>query len=304
MPIITTNRIVSNFNRFTSPNKLHRQPAPTSVETQKGTLLDKPVTTTRRSIAAFLAPLEELAVRSELVRVCRYGSFQIHGDRYSLPSFIFTGPGVGSTDPIRLAIFATLHGDEPEGALALTEFFRELVRQPSLASGFQIYAYPLCNPTGYEDNTRHSRGGKDLNREFWQSSAEPEVLYLEDELWRHQFSGLISLHSDDTTTGLYGFIQGPDISTELLLPALWAAEKILPRNEQRIIDGFPANRGLVQQGYRGVLSAPAEARQAPFDITFETPQAAPVHLQVKASVAALKCIIAEYRALQATAQNI
>ena len=53
-----------------------------------------------------------------------------------------------------------------------------------------------------------------------------------------------------------------------------------------------------------MLSAPTEARQAPFDITFETPQAAPVHLQVKASVAALKCIIAEYRALQATAQNI
>ena len=268
------------------------------------TRLEKAPTTTRRSIAAFLAPLHELAAHSEAVRACRYGSFHIRGDRYSLPSFIFTGPGLGGGDPIRLAIFATLHGDEPEGALALAEFFRELVRQPALASGFQIYAYPLCNPTGYEDNTRHSRGGKDLNREFWQSSAEPEVIYLEDELWRHPFEGLISLHSDDTTSGLYGFIQGPDISTELLLPALWAAEKILPRNDQRIIDGFPANRGLVQQGYRGVLSAPPEARRAPFDITFETPQSAPVHLQVKAYVAALKCIVAEYRALQATAQNI
>lgn len=267
-------------------------------------LFDRPVTAVRRSIAALLAPLEALAAQSDSVRVCRYGSFQIHGDRYSLPSFIFTGHGVGSADPIRLAIFATIHGDEPAGALALTEFFRELVRQPSLATGFQIYAYPLCNPTGYEDNTRHSRGGKDLNREFWQSSAEPEVLHLEDELWRHPFAGLISLHSDDTTNGLYGFIQGPDISQELLLPALWAAEKFLPRNEQRIIDGFPAKRGLVQQGYRGVLAAPPETSQAPFDITFETPQAAPVHLQVEASVAALKCILAEYRVIQATAQNI
>ena len=267
------------------------------------TLLEKTTPTTRRSIATLLAPLAELAERSERVRACRYGAFQLNGDRYSLPCFIFTGQG-GEADPIRLALFATIHGDEPEGALALTELFRDLVRQPALASGYQIYAYPLCNPTGYEDNTRHSRGGKDLNREFWHSSAEPEVLHLEDELWRHHFDGLISLHSDDTTTGLYGFVQGPDLSKELLLPALWAAEKILPRNEQRIIDGFPANRGLIQQGYTGVLSAPPEARYVPFDLTLETPQTAPVHLQIKANVAALKCILSEYRATQAFGQNI
>lgn len=268
------------------------------------TLLNKPPTTARRSIAALLAPLTELADHSELVQACRYGSFQLNRDRYALPCFVFTGPGIGAGDPIRLAIFATVHGDEPAGALALTEFYRALVREPALASGYQIYAYPLCNPTGYEDNTRHSRGGKDLNREFWVSSAEPEVLLLEDELWRHQFDGLISLHSDDTSDGLYGFVQGPDLSKELLLPALWAAEKFLPRNEQRIIDGFPANRGLIQQGYDGVLSAPVEARQVPFDLTFETPQAAPVHLQVKATVAALECILSEYRAIQAVSQNI
>jgi hypothetical protein len=269
------------------------------------TLHDQPPATgTRRSIAALLEPLEALAGLSEFVRSCRYGSFQLHGDRYSLPSFIFTGPGAGGADPIRLAIFATIHGDEPEGALALTELYRELVRQPALASGYQLYAYPLCNPTGYEDNTRHSRGGKDLNREFWKSSAEPEVLHLEDELWRHHFDGLITLHSDDTSAGLYGFVQGPDLSKELLLPALWAAEKFLPRNEQRIIDGFPANRGLIQQGYDGVLSAPPEARYRPFDLTFETPQIAPIHLQIKAYVAALKCVLNEYRAIQTFGQNI
>ncbi|MEI8063781.1 MAG: succinylglutamate desuccinylase/aspartoacylase family protein [Verrucomicrobiota bacterium] len=267
------------------------------------TLLDNQMTSARRSIDALLAPLRELAGRSEFMQAYRYGAFQLDRNRYSLPCFIFTGQG-GGTDPIRLAIFATIHGDEPAGALALAEFYRELVHEPTLAFGYQIYAYPLCNPTGYEDNTRHSRGGKDLNREFWKSSAEPEVLHLEDELWRHKFDGLISLHSDDTSDGLYGFVQGPDISQELLLPALWAAEKILPRNEQRIIDGFPANRGLIQQGYDGVLSAPPDAREVPFDLTFETPQVAPVHLQVKAYVAALKCILAEYRAIQATGQNI
>jgi murein peptide amidase A len=263
-----------------------------------------PSTVARRSIEVLLASFQQLARTSQFVREYRYGAFQINEDRYSLPGFIFTGPGTKNADAIKLGVVAALHGDEPEGAWALAEFFRELVRQPRLASGYQIHAYPLCNPTGYEDNTRHSRGGKDLNREFWLASAEPEVLHLEDELWRHHFDGLISLHSDDTSDGLYGFVQGPDLSKELLLPALAAAEEFLPRNEQRIIDGFPANRGLIQQGYRGVLSMPPEARYAPFDLTLETPQTAPAHLQVKAYVAALQRILEDYRNIQALGQNI
>jgi hypothetical protein len=257
-----------------------------------------------RDIETLLSPLRELARTTEFVRECRYGSFQLGADRYSLPSFVFTGPGAGRTGPIRLGLFATLHGDEPEGAFSLNRFYTELAQRPALATGYQLVAYPLINPTGYEDHTRHSRTGKDLNREFWQSSTEPEVLYLEDELWRQQFDGLISLHSDDTSAGLYGFVQGPDLSRELLLPALWAAEKFLPRNEQRIIDGFPATRGLIQQGYTGVLAAPPETRHRLFDLTLETPQSAPVHLQVEANVAALKCILVEYRSLQALGQNI
>jgi len=258
----------------------------------------------RSNIGTLLEPLRRLASKSAVIRERRYGSFQINGNQHSLPTFIFTGPGAGSSNPIHLGIFATIHGDEPEGALSLIELFAELARSPVVAAGYQIHAYPLVNPTGYEDGTRHSRGGKDLNREFWRSSAEPEILHLEDELWRHHFDGLISLHSDNTSDGLYGFVQGPDLSKELLLPALAAAEMFLPRNEQRIIDGFPANRGLIQQGYEGVLSAPPEVRHVPFDLVLETPQAAPVELQVKANVAALKSILAEYRNIQSFAQNI
>ena len=268
------------------------------------TTISVPATGARRSIAALLAPLQQLARTSKLVRESRYGEFQLHGGRYSLPCFIFTGREAGSTDPIRLGIFATIHGDEPEGAVALATFFAELIRQPLLAEGYEIRAYPLVNPTGYEDNARFSRGGKDLNREFWRASVEPEVLHLEDELWRHHFDGLISLHSDDTSDGLYGFVQGPDLSKELLLPALASAEQYLPRNEQRIIDGFPATRGLIQQTYRGALTAPPEARWAPFDLTFETPHHAPLRLQVRAYVAALLRILAEYRTMQAIAQSI
>jgi hypothetical protein len=89
-----------------------------------------------------------------------------------------------------------------------------------------------------------------------------------------------------------------------LLPALWAAEKYLHRNTRLVIDGFRARQGLIDGGYGGILSAPPESRPVPFELTFETPQHAPLHLQVEAHLATLHCIIAEYRTVMAIAQNI
>src|SRR6185369_7018446 len=104
--------------------------------------------------------------------------FESHGREYNLPRYVFLGPK-GGGDTIRIGIFATIHGDEPEGTLGLIRFLQELTKNPGLAQGYVLFLYPLCNPTGFEDNTRHSRSGKDLNREFWQNSPEPEVRYLE-----------------------------------------------------------------------------------------------------------------------------
>jgi hypothetical protein len=42
----------------------------------------------------------------------------------------------------------------------------------------------------------------------------------------------------------------------------------------------------------------------PFELTLETPQKSPPHLQVEALSAALKTVLVEYRYLQAIAQNI
>ena len=257
----------------------------------------------RRSLAAVLAPLQELAQTSSHCLANSLGNFRYGTNAYSLARFIFNGPPSGG-DPIRLGVFAGIHGDEPAGVLALVRFLRDLAQTPELAAGYRIYAYPICNPTGFEDNTRHSRRGKDLNREFWQASEEPEVYLLEQELWTHEFHGIISLHSDDTSEGLYGFVNGPDLSKDLLEPSLWAAEKILHRNTCLMIDGFRAQRGLIDGGYSGVLSAPPEAKPVPFQLTFETPGHAPLHLQVEADVAALRCILAEYRTIMSIAPNI
>jgi hypothetical protein len=261
------------------------------------------VTFERRPLARLLAPLEAQAESSASLISRSLGRFESAGRAYNLPRYVYLGPK-GGGDTVRIGIFATLHGDEPEGALALTRFVSVLEGNPEIAKGYALFLYPVCNPTGFEDNTRGSRNGKDLNREFWTESLEPEIRHLESEICMHAFDGIITLHSDNTSHGLYGFVSGAVLSENLLEPALREAERFLPRNRQRVIDGFAARRGIITQSYPGVLKALPGLPRPPFEITLETPQKAPLHRQVEALVAALQTILIEYRYLIAIGQNI
>lgn len=251
----------------------------------------------RRSIARALEPVSGLPG----VQFENLGSFESDNANYSLPRFSLRGPN--SSDPIRIGIFAAIHGDEPAGALAAVQFLAEIARDPAFIENFLLQIYPLCNPTGFEDNTRHSRRGKDLNREFWRSSIEPEIEILEHELRTQHFSGIVQLHADDTSGGLYGFVRGHTLTENLLRPALLEAGKILPRNVSATIDGFAARDGIIYQSYEGILAAPLQS-EPPFEIILETPHYAPVDSQVKALVVAIRTILSEYRRLISFAANI
>jgi len=257
----------------------------------------------RRSIADLLAPLEKLAANSPNLVANHDATFRVDGETYVLPRYLFVGPRGGDT-PIRLGIFAGIHGDEPEGVHALVQFIKLLETKPEIAAGYYLSFYPVGNPTGFEDGTRHSRGGKDLNREFWKNSGQPEVQLLQAELQSRSFQGLISLHTDDTSDGFYGFVGGATLTRHLIRPALAAAEKFLPRDGRPMIDGFPARDGVIRDGYCGVLSAPPGLRPRPFEIILETPAAPPEYLKELALVAALQTILLEYRKFIAYAPNL
>jgi hypothetical protein len=250
-----------------------------------------------------LEPADSVAKSSRHLIAKPSARFEIKGDRFDLPRYLFIGPE-GGDDPIRIGIFAGIHGDEPAGAHAAVELLKLLAAQPEIATGYAIYVYPVCNPSGLALGTRCSARGRDLNREFWNNTNEPEVLWLQNELCAHAFHGIISLHSDDTSDGLYGFVRGATLSKHLILPALKAAENILPLNMGKIIDGFPARRGVIRSGYQGVLSAPPKLEPKPFELILETPAFAPQVHQVDAFLAALRTILVEYRKLMAFAPNI
>lgn len=248
-------------------------------------------------------PLEEL-----LGKVARLHAHQLNSRGYPygpriLQRFHFIGPegGGGYT---RLGIFAGIHGDEVAGSLASIRFLREVILDSDLARGYEIFVYPVCNPTGYADGTRHSRSGLDLNREFWKNSDQPEVRLLEQEITQLNFDGYLSLHADDTSDGLYGFALGHIHALHVLTPALEAASRILPRNRRRRIDNFPAQNSVVRERYPGMLGPQPHIHPQPFEIVLETPALAPIQEQIESTVIALHKILEEHRNLLSFSPNI
>jgi predicted deacylase len=235
--------------------------------------------------------------------VNRDARFELDGKPYVLPRYLFIGPRSGDA-PTRIGIFAGIHGDEPESVYAAIRFLSFLEQYPDLATGYCLSIYPVCNPTGFEDNTRHSRRGKDINREFWRNTSEPEARLLQTELKAHSFHGIISLHIDDTSDGFYGIVGGATLTENLIKPALKAADAFLPLDTRALIDGFPAEDSIVRDSFPGVLRAPPSVRSRPFEIVLEAPKHHPTYLTEWAFVAALESVLAEYRKFIAYARNI
>jgi hypothetical protein len=231
------------------------------------------------------------------------GQWKVGPVPYALERFSFTGP-TGGGETFRVGIFAGLHGDETAGVLAVVRFLERLAVDSRAARGYEIHAYPLCNPTGFEDGTRHARGGRDLNREFWTGSGQPEVRLLEQQLRTVRFDGLVALHADCDSAGLYAFALGAEVTRHVVEPALAAAERVLPRNVDPVIDNFTARNGLIRKGYPGMLCAAPETHPLPFEIVFETPQRADLEQQVEANLIVLHHVLEQYQQLRAMAQDL
>ncbi|HWB60645.1 MAG TPA: hypothetical protein VG733_14215 [Chthoniobacteraceae bacterium] len=255
----------------------------------------------RRSVEETLARLTAAAAYSDYIYYLPVGLFHHGRDAYRLARYIFLGPASGD-EPIKLAIFAGLDGRYSESIEALVEFLLRLELEPIRARGYQIFVYPICNPTGFEDATRETRRGHDLARELWNGSRQPEAYYLERELGVLQFHGVITLGAGTGFSGLRARSSSPVLDAALVAPAIDAAEKYLACNPAGD-HPFPAATAG-RERYEWGLVNPAELNTAPFELTFETARSAPPVLQVKAAVAALGRVLAEYRPFLAARQNI
>ena len=256
----------------------------------------------RRSIHELLAPLDQLAAKSANLVARPLGHFERDGRRYEIPRYVFVGPQGGDA-PIPVGIFAGIYGDEPEGVWALVKLAQLLEAHPQLATGYCLFLYPACNPTGLEAGTALSSRGKDLNLELLKISAEPEVCLLQAELAAQPLEGIIKLHTNAQSSTFYGLVRGETLTRQLLDPALAAATELLPGAEAARIEGFRA-RDVSYDYYEGGLTNPPKLSPRPFEVIFETPGQVPAYLREWALVAALRSLLSEYRKFIAYAPNL
>lgn len=241
-----------------------------------------------------LSRLLTLMDRCNSPEVFRKRTFRFKGGKtvYELPSYSCEGL---ADDHIRIGLFAGIHGDETAGSHALARFGQLVGENPALAQGYSLFLYPVCNPTGFEYATAASRRGKDLNQEFWRNSAEPEIAILEEEIRANKFHGIVSLHVNSDSPGIFGYASGATLTKDLLRPALEAASQYLPVNTRNIINGFPSHDGIVSRLHDGALAGPPGLRRRAFEITLEVPGQAPQYLQENVLLSALLVILTEYR---------
>jgi len=206
--------------------------------------------------------------------------------------------------PYRIGIFAGIHGDEQSGVIAAMQLLHQLEKEPHLIEFYELFIYPICNPWGFDAGLREGKSGKDLNRCFWQEEEEPEVRLLEQDLRAKCFDGIIALHTDDTSEGIYGYANGSILTRYLLEPALRSASSIISRDERPQIDSHPASESIISGGYQGILSAPTDQHPQPFSIVFETPHHAPLGKQVDAHLVAIKEILRLFREISSEGRDI
>jgi hypothetical protein len=249
--------------------------------------------------------LFKLADNSDSLIAGSVGEFEVGGKLFHIPRFIFMGPK-GGGDTVRLGIFAAIHGNEPEGTQAIVALLQDLDKHPSTAKGYHIYAYPICNPAGFEAATRQNARGQDLARHFWRGSDQPEVYYLERELGVHRFAGVISLHTchRHTTRHFFGRIRSSLLNAALVQPALEAAHQFIVTDSRGSREDAAPNRDALESTPADFLTRTGELNPVPFEIHLEIPSLAPGLFQIQGTAGALKVILDSYRTLLATQQNI
>ncbi|MGD0058711.1 MAG: M14 family metallocarboxypeptidase [Verrucomicrobiia bacterium] len=256
----------------------------------------------QKDYASLVADIHNLA--GDVFQVRGIGEITFEGKNHELFKLVSRPSPSPYAVEVPICLVAGVHGDEPDGILAALEFARRFSRTPQLVSNYALTIYPCVNPIGYERMTRENGAGKDLNREFFRDSREREVEMLEHELRAHEFTGFIGGHSDYESFGLYAYATGAVLSERLAKPALFQASGVIPINIDAVIDGHPAQNGIINQKFPGALGPLTKSASEPFDITIETPNLFALSKRVEAQAIAFETILQEYRAVASEAMYL
>jgi murein peptide amidase A len=195
------------------------------------------------------------------------GIFAHAGDHPLLliESEVFTGP--------RFYVSAGVHGDEAAPPWALLEWF---VENLDTLSKYPVSLVPCFNPHGLAANTRTNEHGEDLNRSFHQED-HPIIGPWREVMQERSIGMAVMLHEDYDAQGIYTYEIHAPRQKPICDSLLKTAEKIIPRDLRRDIDGRAFKKGVFTRDelptdVPGDPEAFALHRfGAEYNLTFETP---------------------------------
>jgi len=201
-----------------------------------------------------------------------------------------------------LYLSAGIHGDEPAGPLALLRLLNEKFFAPDV----HWLICPALNPGGLRAKTRENPGGVDVNRDYREAKspeAKQHLDFLEREAggFGGRFALSILLHEDWESQGFYMY-ELNRTANPLLGPAVLAAvEPICGVDRSPVIEGMPANNGLITRPVADFADRPLwpEAlwlvvKRTDRNMTLEAPSAQDLEKRVAALCAAVRAAVAAW----------
>lgn len=256
----------------------------------------------RRSVAETISATEKLAKNSASL-VARHLTVPAPPSEIIIPRYLYIGPKGGS-EPIRVGLFASAFGDEPEGTHALLNFIELLEQAPETAEGYCLFLYPILNPTGFELNQRETGGGVNITTEIWKNSISPEVQVIQSELWMHGFDGLVSFKVDARAEVVTVAIGGQVFARHFLGQSLADAQDLLPQSIKAGADALPKFRSASLDSPNDLIRAAPGLKPRPFEIVITLPRQAPLYMQQASTNLILERALSEYRKFIAYGANL
>lgn len=205
----------------------------------------------------------------------------------------------------RILIAAGIHGDEPAGPHAILSLLESYRTDWPELSPYHVEIVPLINPTGFDRRQRTNWQGIDLNRTFGSASPPPEIRALTNDYRRRRIDLFIDFHEDVDTPGFYLYELSPNEEESLGRPVIKALrESGFPVNNSEIIEGMPAQEGLI---LRATRSMPRYFRKGapqglymkklgtPRTLTFETPPSIPMDQRVSMHLLSLRTTLKHWK---------
>ncbi len=151
-------------------------------------------------------------------------------------------PANPEREPVRIYISAGIHGDEPAGPLAL----RRLLAENPWPPHAEVWCCPCLNPTGFPAGTRENALGVDLNRDYRQPRTPEIAAHVAWLRQRPRFDWTFGLHEDWEAKGFYLYELNPGGAPAPSRAMLAAVSAVCPIDTSPVIDGRPADAGLIR----------------------------------------------------------